>query len=259
MTSIFSSHDTGNRADFENIKEASRKKSLGELFEIKTFDDFEYDKNRNSVSANYSFRLKQGDSAMRKCLVLLVFVAVFAGCMSQTAGEEGGWDPTGRVRVNGLYKWVLFYPKTGDTDRTFCRFYRFRNDMTYEESEVSQSSFYTLPLDTTAPFVISWQSRGIFSVSTDTIFMHSNQIRLMGDDNQFEPWQPRLTNALDTTNTGAIDGLTDDAPYQVFTSALWISHMLYRREGRRVVDSFYTITKRIGDEDMEIPLAELRR
>jgi len=187
---------------------------------------------------------------IRKWFASLVFVAVFAGCLSQTVGEEGGWDPTGQVRVNGLYKWVWVDQATGDTDRTFCRFFRFRNDWTYEKSEVSYlRPFYfdTVPhADTTARFILYWQERGTFSVGTDSISYFGTEMRMIGMDDQFEPWGPTLCCG-DQENIAKT--------YRVFTSDTWIS---YPQSDRQVVNPYYFVMKRIGDEDMEIPIGELR-
>jgi len=190
---------------------------------------------------------------MKKWITMLAFVTVFAGCESQTSGEEGGWDPTKRVRVNGLYKWVRMDLTTGDTVKTFCRFFRFRNDGTYEKSEVAYlRPFYfdTLPHpDTTARFIISSQERGTFSVATDSVLLLTSEIRGIGMDDQFGPWGVGLG--------GGPQNITDGT-YRVFTSDTWITNTIYSGQRNHPMDSCYTVMKRIGNENMEIPLASLR-
>lgn len=191
----------------------------------------------------------------RTLLGIAIALSLLAGCLSQTVSEEGGWDPAGRVRVNGLYQSVTVYRSTGDTDKIVRVFYRFRNDGTFQVS-VSQflRPFYpdsVVSPDTTSRYFNWWEQRGNFLVTDDSIRYFNLEHRYAEYNDMFLPWE---TDSVGQRSENIAE------KYRLFTNDTWITH--WRSMGGssmgEVGDSSCIVRKRIGDENMAIPWAELR-
>lgn len=192
---------------------------------------------------------------MPKTLVPLLCLALLAGCLSQTVSEEGGWDPGRRVRVNGLYQSVTVVQSTGDTERTVRVFRRFRNDGTFW---VGVSQFMppmypdsVVSSDTTSRFFLWWEQRGSFELTSDSIRYFHLQQRISDYNDVFPDWK-----------TDSVTGRSENIAkkYRLFTSDTWITHwsVTVGSSMGDPVDSVCNVMKRIGDENMEIPWAELK-
>jgi hypothetical protein len=105
--------------------------------------------------------------------------------------------------------------------------------------------------DTAQRFIIWWERRGKFSLGSDSIRYSDLQHRTTDVQDQFLPWE------TDSIRVRFVDLAKT---YRVFTSDTWITHPESSRDiGMGVVsDSFCDVMKRIGDENKEIPWAELR-